>query len=116
MKKRRRIYHAPVLHFKRWSRKSYSAFVSMNRVVNISRLAVHVADPLVRKTNKFHKIALSQLAIFAFMSHQISRISQALDTLLASPMAITVPLSDASNSNLNFYNNIGGRASARAVF
>jgi hypothetical protein len=104
MKKSLKIFNPPVLLFKRWSRKSYSAFVSMNRVVNICRLAVHVADPLVGKTNNFHKIVLSDLSVFAFMAQEVHDVCGGLGLDFALATANAVPLSETFAKNINHYN------------
>lgn len=43
----------PFIRFKRWSRKSYSIFCSLKRVVSIGVLSNHIADASCEKSNVY---------------------------------------------------------------
>lgn len=51
-----------ILRFKRWSRKRYAAFASMNRVVSIATLVVSVADKSLTKAGSYLQSSLQILS------------------------------------------------------
>lgn len=47
-------YRSQVLRFRRWSRKAYAAFISIQRVVTIGQLSFSVADRFEKKNQSLH--------------------------------------------------------------
>lgn len=60
-------YRRPLLHFSRWSRKNYGAFVSMGREVSISFLAADIADSSMKK-DSIHSVAVPGSSFLLFLS------------------------------------------------
>lgn len=51
-------YSRPALRFKRWSRKAYAAFVSVQRAVTIGQLSANIAERFFVKQESVQSLAL----------------------------------------------------------
>lgn len=47
-------YRSQALRFRRWSRKAYAAFISIQRAVTIGQLSFSVADRFEKKNQSLH--------------------------------------------------------------
>lgn len=47
-------YRSQALRFRRWSRKAYAAFISVQRAVTIGQLSFSVADRFEKKNQSLH--------------------------------------------------------------
>ncbi len=59
MRRRQYTYQPIVLRFKRWSRKGYAAFVSVQRAVTIGHLSAGVAERSLTKSNTLQASVLT---------------------------------------------------------
>lgn len=56
MKKKQQILHSTALRFKRWSRKKYAAFISVQRTVTIGQLSSNVSERFQTKNGSIHSV------------------------------------------------------------
>lgn len=55
--RKQHTYSPVALRFRRWSRKGYAAFVSVQHTVTIGQLSAHVAERLQTKSRSIHTSA-----------------------------------------------------------
>lgn len=56
--KKQQTFHSIALRFKRWSRKRYAAFISIQRAVTIGQLSSNVSERFQTKNGSIHSSVL----------------------------------------------------------
>lgn len=56
--KKQQTFHSTALRFKRWSRKKYAAFISIQRAVTIGQLSSNVSERFQTKNGSIHSSVL----------------------------------------------------------
>lgn len=56
--KKQQTFHSIALRFKRWSRKKYAAFISIQRAVTIGQLSSNVSERFQTKNGSIHSSVL----------------------------------------------------------
>ncbi|WP_293717204.1 hypothetical protein [uncultured Parabacteroides sp.] len=56
--KKQQTFHSTALRFRRWSRKKYAAFISIQRAVTIGQLSSNVSERFQTKNGSIHSSVL----------------------------------------------------------
>ena len=93
------LHNRKILHFSRWSRKTYAVFLSLNKVIKISNLKTEVAQCFIQKNKSFTEVQ----TFLSFNKNEPYKVFPDIIALLNQNILVTLvtQLNNLSNGNIN---------------
>lgn len=114
--RKQQTFHTVALRFKRWSRKRYAAFISIQRAVTIGQLSSNVSERFQTKNSSIHssvlftdqtgkeeKEATNERSLERLYTEVLSWLTQVLLLLVSVQTAKQTSLADSSAYMRNLY-------------